>query len=444
MKKNIIIFALLSLVLASCSHMEENLFDKNASVRAREAMDNASNAFLNAPSGWVMYYYPNQERCGYNILMRFKSDETVVCATANDLTTRNHYEIDSLSTWEIINDYGPVLTFNTYNDVFHAFSDPLPDGVGVGGDYEFLILESSEDFVRLKGKKYEAYCEMHRLPAGTDWKAYCEQIQKMDNLTFYANEEMTYNVVFGGQTIAMQNNNRVLSYGDGDKTYYRFVITPDGIQFYDQGMLLGGSYARNFRLNDAQDALVCTDAVDAKIVAGYTVTEYLALKLNQQYRWDITADGHGTTSQAAYDLINAGLTSTGATLSRIAFQSYNDGRLFRDALFVEFYDEDNVIRQGLIGLSTSYGDDDILEIELGENISNMSFVDGGAMTEFLIRITGSNDTSAKNLAKGRRLLSDLVAGTFKVTSVTGSSLNPQKLYFTSTADSNVQLNVEMN
>lgn len=164
MKKYIPIVLVLACVFIACSRDEESLFDKNATERAQEALDNA-NAVLVAPKyGWEMIYFANKESRGYNIIMKFDENGRVTATAKNAATTGNAIKTDSTSTWQVKLDYGPILTFDTYNDVFHAWADPQEDGDGLLGDYEFLILSATQERVVLKGKKHSAYSILRPMP----------------------------------------------------------------------------------------------------------------------------------------------------------------------------------------------------------------------------------------------------------------------------------------
>ena len=97
------------------------------------------------------------------------------------------YEQDS-SLYEVIADNGPVLTFNTFNQVLHVFSnpehpeilDPHEEGYLIGygwrGDYEFIIKKAVEDTVWLKGKKYGAEITMTKLAPEIQWQTYLDEL----------------------------------------------------------------------------------------------------------------------------------------------------------------------------------------------------------------------------------------------------------------------------
>lgn len=179
--KYLVIIGLLAATFAACSRDEESLFEKPAAIRAQEAIDNAFNVLTLAENGWEMAYFPNLEASakGYNMVLKFNKNGNVSVTAKNATTTGNKIMTDTASTWAVKSDYGPILTFDTYNDVFHAFSDPKGDGAGLLGDYEFLILKATPELVLLKGKKHSAYTVMRPMknPDLAEYFTNCEKMQ---------------------------------------------------------------------------------------------------------------------------------------------------------------------------------------------------------------------------------------------------------------------------
>ena len=179
--KYLVMIGLLAATFAACSRDEESLFDKPAAIRAQEAVDNAFDVLTSNESGWEMAYFPNLEASakGYNMVLKFNKNGNVSVTAKNSATTMNKIMTDTASTWAVKSDYGPILTFDTYNDVFHAFSDPQENGAGLLGDYEFLILKATPELVLLKGKKHSAYTVMRPMknPHLTAYFAACEKMQ---------------------------------------------------------------------------------------------------------------------------------------------------------------------------------------------------------------------------------------------------------------------------
>ena len=141
--------------------VEDDLFDKSAAERLNEASELYSKRLCASPNGWAVQLYPTKEDKapygnGYLLLFRFHENKSVDASMYNALS--NNTYMSASSTWDVITDNGPVLSFNTYNSVFHTFSDPedVPStgsdldpndetGTGIGGDYEFIIVDAPED-----------------------------------------------------------------------------------------------------------------------------------------------------------------------------------------------------------------------------------------------------------------------------------------------------------
>lgn len=190
--KYLVIVGLLAATFAACSRDEESLFEKPAAIRAQEAVENAFDVFTSAENGWEMAYFPNLEADakGYNMVLKFSKNGNVSVTAKNATTTMNKIMTDTASTWAVKSDYGPILTFDTYNDVFHAFSDPKDNGAGLLGDYEFLILKATPELVLLKGKKHSAYTVMRPMKH-TDLAAYFAACEKMQTNLFGNNNIVT-------------------------------------------------------------------------------------------------------------------------------------------------------------------------------------------------------------------------------------------------------------
>lgn len=192
--KYLVIIGLLAATFAACSRDEESLFDKPAAIRAQEAVENAFDVLTSNEVGWEMAYFPNLEASakGYNMVLKFNKNGNVSVTAKNSSTTMNKIMTDTASTWAVKSDYGPILTFDTYNDVFHAFSDPQENGAGLLGDYEFLILKATPDIVLLKGKKHSAYSVMRPMKT-TNLEAYFAACEKMQSYLFGNNNVATLN-----------------------------------------------------------------------------------------------------------------------------------------------------------------------------------------------------------------------------------------------------------
>ena len=234
--KYLVIIGLLAATFAACSRDEESLFEKPAAIRAQEAITNAFDVLTSNETGWEMAYFPNLEADakGYNMVLKFNKNGNVSVTAKNLTTTANKIMTDTASTWAVKSDYGPILTFDTYNDVFHAFSDPGNDGAGLLGDYEFLILKATPELVLLKGKKHSAYTVMRPMKH-TDLAAYFAACEKMQTNLFGNNNIVT--LTQGNEKMYLYNGAsgqfQSAAYGSPlvaeAATYHPVCATEDGI-----------------------------------------------------------------------------------------------------------------------------------------------------------------------------------------------------------------------
>lgn len=208
----------LSLLLATgiaftaCVNEEDAIFEKSAAERLNEASEIYSNRMMAQPNGWAMQLYPTNDNeapygSGYLVLCRFNKDHSVVVSMKNQFTD-NVYRTDT-SLWEVITDNGPVLSFNSHNECIHAFSDPEDilwtgnadepnneTGTGVGGDYEFIIVDAPEDasYMMLKGKKRGTYNLFTPVEEGVEYEAYLTDVENFMK-TMFPSSNPTFDVL---------------------------------------------------------------------------------------------------------------------------------------------------------------------------------------------------------------------------------------------------------
>ena len=175
--------AFVSLSLTSCLHDNEELFDKPAAERMQEAIKADKELLESASNGWQMRYYTGEQYTGggYTMFMKFKSGKAYV---ASDLATA---DMVTSSSYDVITDRGPVLTFNTYNTIMHYLAQPYQSDVdGEQGDYEFIITKTTQDSIFVKGKKWGNKFVMTRVPENVSWKETIEKMQSVKNSMRFA------------------------------------------------------------------------------------------------------------------------------------------------------------------------------------------------------------------------------------------------------------------
>jgi len=210
MMKRYFKFSALALITAmaftatSCLKNEvDDIFNESAADRLETAKTTYGDILTDQGGKWAMEYFANEEEQGYMMLLTFKDDGSVTISGKNiwiaydvlqDTKTTTPMYAEDESTWEVVADDGPVLTFNTYNYVMHMFSNPedIPSsgttvnetssdetGKGHEGDYEFDIMKYSGDTLYLEGKKRGYTILMTRLPASTVDTEYFNEIDSM-------------------------------------------------------------------------------------------------------------------------------------------------------------------------------------------------------------------------------------------------------------------------
>lgn len=164
-----IMFAVAGLSLQSCLHDDDEIFDKPAAERINEAVANIKEVLTSSQEGWVMHYYVGREYAygGLNLAMKFTDGKVQMY---NETAKKSDGSYKSVvSTYKITRDQGPVLAFDTYNDLLHVYGDPAGSGPtdvdGWEADYEFVIMNISEDqnTITLQGKKFNNTIVLERL-----------------------------------------------------------------------------------------------------------------------------------------------------------------------------------------------------------------------------------------------------------------------------------------
>lgn len=271
-------------VLCACTRDEESLFDKSASERAQEALENAHDVLIAPANGWAMLYFANLESRGYNVLVTFEGNGRVIGTAKNALTTSNKIVTDSSSTWQVALDYGPILTFDTYNEVLHAWADPRSDGDGYLGDYEFLILHAEANYVKLKGKKHSSYCYLYPLGAGKTAEQYFAEIEAAQS-RFTGNNNLLHAQIGGSEYLLFDGSKGIFNLTlPGEKPdnenldSYPFATFEQGLQLT---VPLLASKGTKFDYKDG--ALVSEDAKIYALPAVDYFDEYMVMASGSWY-----------------------------------------------------------------------------------------------------------------------------------------------------------------
>ena len=213
-----------SLAMTSCLHDNETLFEEPAAQRIETEVTNDKALLESATNGWKLNLWAGEgyTEGGYTYLIKFKNGKASVSgeiANPTDVAT---------SSYDIIKDMGPVLTFNTHNEILHALATPtMADDDGSQQDFEFIIQRTTQDSIFLEGKKWHNKMVMTRMDDKTNWAQYIASLQNTAKSILpsfrYVNGTDTTDIVLG--------TDRVLRVSDGHSiNSISFSYTSDGIK----------------------------------------------------------------------------------------------------------------------------------------------------------------------------------------------------------------------
>ena len=276
---------LMSASLASCNHEEADIFDQNAAHRTEEARKMYKEILLDKGGKWQMEYFTTEEEHGYVYLFTFRNDGTVTISGNNEYITKLT-NIDSnvpsygseTSMWTILSDNGPVLSFNSYNTIFHLFATPedIPgterdeQGYGHSGDYEFDLMKYSNDTLYLEGKKNGAEIIMTRIAPETDDETYLNEVVALADSFFNAKVPAVYvNLPGGYRHVVLDGATQLPKFypetGDYISEYVgrNAIITHDGFTLGKpltlRDSIDGNDYTIQHFIRQKDGSLLCTD-----------------------------------------------------------------------------------------------------------------------------------------------------------------------------------------
>lgn len=302
MKKILYVFALVSsFILASCNSETESLFGESASNRIEETLDNAQQVLVSAPNGWLMKYYPSSQQSfgGYNVLMSFTAEGEVTVSA--DIASP---DAKSTSLYRLKEQAGPTLTVDTYNEIFHYFSDPASGvgdlGLGMEGDYEFTIQSATPEQVVLRGKKTGNTIVMTPMPENETWESYLTDIQ---NAEAKANA-VVYTYTVNGEEFSAQKSYRTFAIThtvneESVTETFAYIQTKDGMEFYSP-ITIGGMEVSKLIFDSASNSW---KSEDGKAVMTPEATPAALLFANGG-PWFVTYDG---MSEYGQEYATAGL-----------------------------------------------------------------------------------------------------------------------------------------
>ncbi len=264
------LFSLLAMAPIACTTEVDEVFDVPASDRVEQRMAECKQLLTSAQYGWLIRYYPseNQYYGGSSYAAKFESngDVTVTGEVAQELTgdvaqtITSHYSINSSSS--------VLLTFDTYNDYIHYWSDPDYFSTNAyDGDFEFAYVSGNEQEMIFRGIKTG-----NRIVFTALEEDIVSSVQRIVDIQNDVNDQLYMGYTWNDGTLTEDatapelydddSSNIMIYYPTGDKdgeyVEIPYAFTSDGIAFY-QAQTINGVTVSQFKWEDG--AFVSTDAV---------------------------------------------------------------------------------------------------------------------------------------------------------------------------------------
>ena len=243
--------------VTSCRFEDEDYFDQPAALRIDETAKAIQETLVSAPNGWVMQYFvagtDEQSFEGFNIFAKFENNQKVTLAgdhrfLRND-NAGKYTEYSSL--YEILKEDGPVLAFNTWNDILTPFVDPVDpaaapksivkDGEGMGGDHNLVVLSYGKDEVLLRGERHSARVRL--IPSPGTWQEYIDATNKLKSYITNTSITSYYVISDAADTLFFKNlRSGVITYCERINdplfpTTLNCVFTPDGFRLHHRNTI---------------------------------------------------------------------------------------------------------------------------------------------------------------------------------------------------------------
>ena len=408
---------------SSCKNEVDDIFEESSALRLNHAVATYGELLTSAENGWVMEYFANEEEQGYPMLVKFSADGSVTIGAKNTYSNNNVYSTET-SLYEVIADNGPVLSFNTYNTLFHVFSTPedLPEtededeqGLGHEGDYEFVIYEGDADHFVMKGKKHGLGINMYKLPADQSWDTYFDQIDEIKNRYFSSLIETIY-LTSGDEryTITGMSGGLMNFVPEGGDPISQTETTPFIVRLDGTVHLCtpfegeNENFAvQNFSLSD-DGTLQCVDENQSAVISGPTIEEIFL----------------GSTWSIDFERVNGAFAASLETLNNEHLNRFGNG-----LLSLQFMPSSSDLGYSLRFSFGTASRPTTGNIYVGMNLNGESLT-------FSYDGTGDrNGLNMLNLISGYTALLDLLSSTTFTMSVESLPLCPIELRVSSTSNS---------
>lgn len=279
MKRISYLFLMMSVLLTtSCLKNQDDVFDKSASIRSIEYLDNARKVLTSAENGWVMDYYPGSSLGygGFSYVLKF-DNSNVTTYFVNGKTDAAGVPLPETTTYSLTNEDGPVIAFDTYSDYLHYFATPSAGAYEAkGGDFIFIILNISDDqnTITLKGNRSGNLVRLYRNTMSPEqYISECMAVTKSQLYETFALDDTLLE-------LDLETQQATISVGE-ESAEIPFIINNKGIKLYEP-VTVGGKTFDAFTYNAENNTYTPVDdqstVLVGKLPAGWRSYEDLAGK----------------------------------------------------------------------------------------------------------------------------------------------------------------------
>ena len=269
--------------MTACTFEDDDYFEESAALRVEHAAEKVQDILTSAPNGWVMQYFCGTSVDhfeGFNIFARFEKSGKVTLAGNHrflrDGNANKYTEYSSI--YNMLQEDGLVLAFNTWNDILTPLVDPVDpssapnslvkDGAGMGGDHNFVVMSYSDDEIILRGERHGG--EVRLVKCDRTWQEYIDATNELKNAITNTSIS-SYYVIADTDTLYFTNlRTGVTRYTENLTNYVKLdylsnCFTPQGFRFEHQDSI--GTHAfHEFILAEDNSCLVNEDGT-VKVVA---------------------------------------------------------------------------------------------------------------------------------------------------------------------------------
>ena len=246
LNKSILLAAAVMLSLTSCLKDQADVFDVPSSQRMQDYLENARTLLQQPENGWVLSYYPGSAYATCYMGVKFTSQQVTAYSQSDPETAVT-------SSYKLTTDDGAVLSFDTYNSVLHYYATSDASHYQArGGDFEFDIMNVTDERITLRGKRSRNLCYLDRMPNSEEIPAFLARMNA-------AEEELNIvafsGVITGGLVEGfLDGGTHTLTIGhkgaeSNEMTAARYMVVPGGIHINEPFTFQGVTF-QDFTYND--------------------------------------------------------------------------------------------------------------------------------------------------------------------------------------------------